>query len=149
MKKNKKRFIIAIISLIVIIVGLFVYNFFFKSKLIELNVDEIIEKMNNKESFVLCVSQTECEHCRNYKPKLEKIAVEYDIDLFYIDINKYKKEEIDSFKKKITFDGSTPVTAFIIDGEETSASTRINGDAKKSNVIEKLKKFGFIEEKKN
>ena len=53
---------------------------------------------------------------------------------------------IDEFKKNVTFDGSTPVTAFIIDGEETSASTRICGDAKKNKVIDKLKKYGFIEE---
>lgn len=146
MKKNKKIFIIAIIFLILIIGGLLVYNFFIKNKLIELNVDEVIEKINNKESFVLCISQTECEHCNNFKPKLKKIVSEYKIDIFYIDINKYEQEDVNKFKKEITFDGNTPVTAFIINGEEPSASTRINGDVKYSKIIDKFKKFGFIEQ---
>ena len=146
MKKSKKGYIIAVISLIVIIGGLLVYNYFNKNKLIELDVTEVLEKIESKDSFVLCISQTTCTHCASYKPKLKEISKEYDIEINYIDIDKYEKDEIDEFKKNVTFDGSTPVTAFIIDREESSASTRIFGDAKKSKVIDKLKKFGFIEE---
>lgn len=146
MKKNKKIFNVAVICLVVVIGGLLIYNFFFKSSLIELDVDEVIEKIDNKESFVLCISQTTCTHCASYKPKLEKISNNYDIEIFYIDIDKYKQEEINEFKKYISFDGSTPVTAFIKDGEETTASNRIFGDSSYTKIVNKLKKFGFIEE---
>lgn len=144
MKNKKNHFGIAIAALIIIICGLFVYNYFIKSNLIELDVDEVVEKINNKESFVLCISQTTCNHCASYKPKLEKISKNYDIELFFIDIDKYKEEEINEFKKNISFDGSTPVTAFIIEGEEKTASNRIFGDSTYTKIVDKLKKTGFI-----
>ena len=146
MKKKNKGFIIAIVCLVFIVGSLLVYSYSNKSKFIELDVNQVLEKYNNKESFVLCISQTTCSHCASYKPKLEKISREYDIELFYIDIDKYDDNKISEFKKSVSFDGSTPVTAFIVDGEEPTASNRIFGDAKKNKVIEKLKKFGFIEE---
>ena len=48
MENKKNIFIIAIILLIIIIGGLFIYNYFNKSKLYELNVDKVIEKFNHK-----------------------------------------------------------------------------------------------------
>lgn len=144
MKKN--YFIIASIFLGLIIGGLFIYNLFFKSSLTELNINEVIEKINNKDSFVLCISQTNCPHCAEYKPKLEKASNNYDIEIFYIDINKYDKEKINEFKKYISFDGSTPVTAFITDGEEGTASNRIFGDTSYDKIVKKLKSTGFINE---
>lgn len=145
-KRKNKIFTIAVISLILIIGGLFIYSFFYQSNLKELNVDEVIEKINNKESFVLCISQTTCAHCASYKPKLEKASNNYNIEIFYIDIDKYEQEEINEFKKNISFDGSTPVTAFIIDGEETTASNRIFGNSSYDKIVSKLKSNGFIEE---
>ena len=47
-------------------------------------------------------------------------------------------------KKLVTFDGSTPVTAFIVDGEEITASNRIFGDSSYEKIVKKLKNNGFI-----
>lgn len=146
MKKKKNFLAIAIIALAIIIGGLVVYNLFFKNNLTSLTVDEVIEKINNKDSFVLCITQTTCTHCNSYKPKLEKVSENYDLEIFYIDIDKYEQEEINNFKKYISFDGSTPVTAFIKDGEETTASNRIFGDTSYDKIVKKLKNNGFIEE---
>lgn len=146
MKVKNKNFIIAIICLMVVVGGLILYIFLNKNNLVELTVDEVIEKINNKESFVLCISQTTCSHCDSYKPKLEDVANKYGIKLFYIDIDKYKKDEISNFKKYITYDNSTPVTAFIIDGVEPTASNRIIGNSNYSKIVTKLKNAGFINE---
>lgn len=144
MDKKNTFFIVAIISFIVIIGALIWFNSTNESKLIELNIEDIIEKVNNKESFVLCISQTTCSHCASYKPKLDKISKEYDIEIFYIDIDKYGEDGESELKKYISFDGSTPVTAFIKNGEETTASNRIFGDSSYDKIVEKLKKTGFI-----
>jgi len=145
MKKN--IFLVAsIIVLIFIITILGINKYSTRSRLIELNVDDVIEKVNNKESFVLCISRTDCSHCMDYKPKLEKITREYDIEIFYIDIDKYEQDDVTEFKKNISFDGSTPVTAFIIDGNETTASNRIFGNSSYDKIIDKLKDTGFINE---
>lgn len=147
MKKNNKIFVVFIGLFVIIVLFFILFNCFNKSNLIELSVNDVIEKVNNKDSFVLCISRTDCSHCRSYKPKLEKISKEYDINIYYIDIDKYTKEQQSEFKKVISFDGSTPVTAFIVDGDETTSSNRIFGNLSNKKIIEKLEKHGFIEKK--
>lgn len=144
MKKKNLYLILTTIVLILIIFVLFINN---KNNLIELEVNDVIEKIDNKESFILCISATYCDHCNNYKPKLEKIAKEYDIKIYYIDFDKYNNEEQNKFKSYISFDGSTPVTVFIKKGEENTTSNRINGDISSYKIIEKLKINGFIDNK--
>lgn len=144
MENRKNIFVIAIISLIAIIGGLFIYNYFNKSKLYELTVDEVIEKINNKENIILCISRTNCSHCQDYKPKLDKISKKYNLEIFYIDIDKYGDEKESEFKKYISFDGSTPVTVFIKNGEEKTVSNRIFGNTNYDKIIKKFKKEGFI-----
>lgn len=144
MNKKNTFFVIVIIVFIGIIGSLIWFNYTNESKLIELNVDEVIEKVNNKETFVLCISQTTCSHCASYRPKLDKISKQYDIELFYIDIDKYGQDGETELKKYISFDGSTPVTAFIKNGEEPTASNRIFGDSSYDKIVEKLEKNGFI-----
>jgi thiol-disulfide isomerase/thioredoxin len=92
----------------------------------------------------LCISRTTCTFCDSFKPKLEKLGNEYDIEVFYIDIDKYSDEKYQEFKKYISFDGSTPVTAFIKNGEETTASNRISGNASYEKIVSKFKNNGFI-----
>ena len=60
----KKKFIligILIITIFMIVVILITS----KSNLISLNYDEIIQKINNSESFVLCITATDCIHCQD------------------------------------------------------------------------------------
>lgn len=146
--KKSKFFIFAIILLVLIVTSLIVNNYFSATgSLIELNVDDVIYKVKNKEDFVLCISQTTCSHCASYKPKLEKISKEYDLEIFYIDIDKYNDDKKNEFRNYVSFDGSTPVTAFIKNGEEATSSNRIFGNLSTDKVIEKFKKNGFIKEK--
>ena len=49
------------------------------------------------------------------------------------------------FNNLISFDGGTPVTIFIKNGEEKTTATRIEGDVSTDKIIDKLKKNGFID----
>lgn len=140
----KKTNNIILISAIVITILIILFLAIGKSKegnLLELNLNNLKEKMENKETFVLCISKTTCSHCNDYKPKLKSIASEYNIDIYYIDVDKYNEEE---FSNLISFDGSTPTTIFIKNGDEETTSNRINGDVSKSKIIDKLKSNDFI-----
>lgn len=140
----KKTNNIILISAIVITILIILFLAIGKSKegnLLELNLNNLKEKMENKETFVLCISKTTCSHCNDYKPKLKSIANEYNIDIYYIDVDKYNEEE---FSNLISFDGSTPTTIFIKNGDEETTSNRINGDVSKSKIIDKLKSNDFI-----
>lgn len=105
-----------------------------------------MEKVNNKENFILCVSATYCSHCQDYKPKLKKVANDYNILIYYIDIDELNEDEYDKFKKEFSFDGGTPTTIFFKKGKETTTATRIEGNVSTEKIITKLKANGFINE---
>ena len=143
--KNKKNIIyitIAIFSIIIISTILYIN----KTNLIELNYSEIIEKIENKDTFVLCISATNCVHCQDYKPKLEKISKDYDITIYYINKDTIEDEKYREFKSKLSFDGGTPTTIFFINGEEKTTANRIEGNVRTEKIINKLKNNGFITE---
>ena len=146
MKKNNNLiWIIAIVILVLLLAFLIINKAISKGNLVELTYDEFTEKIDNEESFVLCVSRTTCSHCATYKPKLENVAKDYGIDLYYIDIDKYSDEEQEEFVKVINFNDTTPTTVFLKNGKETTASNRINGDVSTSRIIDKLKSNDFID----
>lgn len=142
--KNKKKNIIICIILLIIGFSIGYSIFTIDNNLVKLNYNEIIEKLDNKETFILCISRTTCIHCNNYKPKLKKVASKYNIKIYYTNVDNYTKKELEDFSSRISFDGSTPVTLFIKDGEEKTTATRIEGDVSVNKIIDKLKKNSFI-----
>lgn len=144
MKSKTFKLILGILIIIFvgIIIGYFIFNK--NNNLIKLDYKDIVNKIDNKESFVLCVSRTTCSHCQSYKPKLQKVANKYNIKIYYTDIDTYNKDELNDFNFRITFDGGTPVTLFIKNGEEKTTATRIIGDVSSEKIIDKLKKNDFI-----
>lgn len=146
MKKRKSLIVISSAILIIVITAFICCNIYFDNKnFIKLSYNEILEKVNNKEDFVLCVSASECTHCKSYKPKLRKISKDYDIKIYYTDIDKFGDKDYDEFKEIFSFDGGTPTTIFFKEGEEKTTATRIEGDISMEKTIDKLKKNGFIE----
>lgn len=143
--KDKNKYIITFIIGIIILLLLIIYgiSYFSNGNLKELKSNDVIEKIKNKEDFVLCIAQTTCSHCEMYKPKLKKIANKYDIFIYYINIDKLTKEEEKEFNKYIYTDG-TPVTIFFKNGEEETTANRINGNASSKKIENTLKKYNFI-----
>ena len=141
MKNNKNLLFIGAIILFLLIIFWLIISNINKTELTEITYDQLVTKINNKDSFILCISRTTCSHCNDYKPKLNEVAKENGITIYYIDVDKYDEEE---FSNLISFDGSTPTTIFVKNGEEETTSNRINGDVTKSKIIEKLKSNGFI-----
>ena len=143
----KKKKYLLIVSILIVILGIIIGYFLFSmnDNLVRLSYDEIMEKIDNKESFILCISRTTCSHCNVYKPKLRKVANKYDIKIYYTDVDKYSKNDLKDFNSKISFDGGTPTTLFIKNGEEKTTATRIEGDVSIEKIVDKLKKNGFID----
>ena len=144
MKSKTFKLILGILIIIFvgIIIGYFIFNK--NNNLVKLDYKDIVNKIDNKESFVLCVSRTTCSHCQSYKPKLQKVANKYNIKIYYTNIDTYNKDELNDFNSRITFDGGTPVTLFIKNGEEKTTATRIISDVSSEKIIDKLKKNDFI-----
>jgi len=140
----KKKVTILVSICLVVLVGAFIADMILgKTYFNEIKYKEVIEKIENDESFVLVVSQTNCVHCASYKPKIEKVANKYKLNIYYIDVDLLNDTENEKFSSYINYDG-TPITVFIKNGEETSIATRINGDASIEKIERKLKSNGFI-----
>ena len=146
MEKIKKRvFIIVLFCLVILIGAVIVDRIIGKSYLKEIKYNEVVDKINNKESFVLLLSQTTCSHCMDFKPKLEKVANKYKINIYYLETDILSEKDNDELKHKyFSFEG-TPTTVFVIKGEEKTAATRIEGDVSSEKIISKLKSNGFID----
>ena len=145
MNKKKNLIIISIstVLLIVIISLLLVNNS--NNNFIRLNYNKVKEMINNKETFTLCISRTTCTYCQSFKPKLKDISKKYDIKIYYIELDKESKENQEDLLELLSFDGKTPTTIFIKDGEETTSANRIKGDSSKTQIINKLKSNKIIE----
>ena len=59
----------------------------------EIGYDNLMKKINNKESFVLMIGSSSCTHCDEFKLTLEEINKKYPINIQYIDIYKIKDAE--------------------------------------------------------
>ena len=115
------------------------------SYLIELTYDELAEKIENKDSFMLVFTQTQCSHCIEYKPTLKRILAKHDFYAYEIVLDKLSKSEKAKLND-IANVSSTPTTVFIIDGEEVNSTSRLIGSQTEEKLMKKLKYYGYITE---
>ncbi len=140
---KKKILILVSICLVILIGGIIYDNIASKTYFNEIKYKDVIKKLDNKDTFILLISQTTCTHCLEYKPKLETVANDEKVSVYYIEYDLLNKEEAENFNKRISFSG-TPTTVFFKNGEEKTAATRINGSASIEKIKAKLKSNGFI-----
>lgn len=111
----------------------------------EINLTTLQDKINNKDKFVLVVTQTGCSHCIAYLPVLEEIGEEYHLKFYDINITNLSTDEKTDFNKIVRISG-TPTTIFYTNGEEQSTTTRLVGEKTKDKIITRLKSEGYINE---
>lgn len=111
--------------------------------LIEISYDDLATKIENKDSFVLYVGRTTCSHCKDFKPILEKVVNEYDLDVYYIDLDNVSNAKYNAVLKKIDGEG-TPTTVYIEKGK-TLSSPRIEGARDYDTIVEFFKDLNILE----
>ena len=141
----KKNLIIVCTIILIAILGilLFINSKGNKYGLFELKYDDVIEKFNNKEDFVLVINQTSCAQCISYKPVLRSVSKKYKIKTYYIDADLLNDKETEELKKYVSY-SDTPSTLFIKDGTESTRANRIVGEASEEKIVSKLKQNNFI-----
>ncbi len=140
----KNKFLIIISIIIIVLVGLIILLSEDEEKyLSEITYNELVEKINNEEDFILYIKQTNCGHCQNFTPNLQKVLTNYKIKAFYLNLTNLEQENKKDFYELIPVDG-TPVVYFYEKGEQLP--TKIDGYKEKSVIIRKLKNLGYIEE---
>lgn len=142
--KQRNQLLLAIITITILIIIL-PYKFNNNSNsgsLEKITQKELIKKQENKEDFILIISRTDCSHCISYKPKIEQIAKDYNLTIYYINIDKLSNTE--QFLADYKLSNATPITLFFKNGKETSILNRLEGDLSAKKVKEQFKKMGFI-----
>ena len=148
----KKKYIL-LIGFIILLLVIFVYivHSTLKDKeskkdyITYITINELKEKIKNKDNFVLVFTQEGCSHCSTYHEVINNVAKEYDIKIYDINLTDVKNEDVADLNKIATISG-TPTTLFYINGEEQTTLNRINGSISKTNLVNKLKKMGYIKE---
>jgi thioredoxin-related protein len=151
MKNIKRNLWLCVIILLVIILGVFlVYKLAFKNdsdgsdSVISIGISDLENKIENKDTFILVITQTDCSHCKQYLPELRRTLKKYDIVAYELDVQKLDSDEKTTLAKYVNFSG-TPTTLFYTDGEEKTTLNRLVGYAAESKIVERLKSLGYIE----
>lgn len=145
--KKKWIFLISIFVLAISLAGILFFALKpSKNNIILISGKEVLEKLKNKETFILVRTQDGCNHCEEYKPILNRVLIENDINAYELNSTNLRKEEkeIQQEIDKLFNISGTPTTIFINDGEEQITINRIVGTTTYSNLKEKLKERGFI-----
>lgn len=144
-----KKWILLISGILaIIIVGtiLFFSSKPSKNNIITISGQELLEKIKKEESFILIRTQDGCSHCEEYKPILNRVLTENNIQAYELNSTKLKEESQETKNEidKLFNISGTPTTIFINEGKEQTSINRIVGSATYSNLKEKLKERGFI-----
>lgn len=116
-----------------------------KSNITSISYDELQNKIDNKDTFVLYVGSSSCSHCSAYKPVLEKVLKKYNINIFYIDVGVLSEAKYNAVMRKVDGDG-TPTTVYIEKGK-TKTSPKIVGFNEYGGdevIVKFFKKIGYI-----
>lgn len=149
MKNIKNNGLLYVIVVLVILLGVFlIYKLAFvhneESKLIDIKVADLETKINNKEDFVLVISQTGCSHCEQYLPELDRTLKAVDYNAYVLNISGISSEESQTLSKYANFSG-TPTTLFFNEGIEKTTLNRFVGYASQAKITERLKSLGYID----
>ena len=106
--KNKNIFLGVIIILLIVLGSSLIYTLAFKnmgkdSNLISLSVSELEAKINNKDTFILVITQTGCSHCEQYIPELNRTLKKNNLTAYKLNITELNKEKIKQFSKGLLF----------------------------------------------
>ena len=94
------------------------------SYLSKLNYKKLMTKLDNKESFVLYLTN-EDESGLTLKNTLQTVSKDNNIKCFYLNTDNLDEDELDSLKEKITFEDSN-IISFIKEGKENTVLARID-----------------------
>lgn len=132
-----------ILLILAVFLLIFTYGCNKKEHIIEISTDEFLNKIENKESFALYIGNENCSYCVAYKPTLEQVLNDYNIDIYHLDNSKLTSEDYNKINPIINVQ-STPTIVFIKNGQEKSTLDRIIGKVSYEKTVNKFKKNGII-----
>ena len=112
----------------------------------EVSLSELYNKVENKETFILELSQDGCGHCAAFNPVFKEVLANYQITAYYLNIGKISENDYYKFLEDFNNNESlgTPTVMFFTEGHEKTSMNRIIGNASEKELIRKLTQNGYI-----
>lgn len=140
MKKHLGLIIFLIIIIALVVVAI-VFSEDETEYIKEISLNDVIDKQEDKDSFILYIKQTDCEHCKEFTPTLMSVLRENDIKAYALNLTDLTEEEMEIYTDTFDVNG-TPTVLFFDEGNESLI--RIEGAQSKAKVESKLESTGFI-----
>lgn len=140
MKKHLGLIIFLIIIIALVVVAI-VFSEDETEYIKEISLNDVIDKQEDKDSFILYIKQTDCEHCKEFTPTLMSVLRENDIKAYALNLTNLTEEENEIYTDTFDVNG-TPTVLFFDEGNESLI--RIEGAQSKAKVESKLESTGFI-----
>ena len=117
---------------------------FSKGEVVTAYADEVLEKLENKESFIVYVGYDDCQSCKEFKPILNQLIENYDITIYYLPTDdKQTEDQLNEIQYNYFYRMYwTPTTYIVEDGEVISIKEQL---IEYEELVEWLKEYGKIE----
>lgn len=139
---KKYKWLIAFIALIIALVVVAIVFSQDEGKYIhDISLNEVVNKIEDKESFILYIKQTDCEHCKTFTPNFISVLSQNNIEAYSLNISNLSEDENTTYSELFDVEG-TPTVLFFNDGNESLI--RIEGEQTKAKIKSKIESAGFI-----
>ena len=117
---------------------------FSKGQVVTAYADEVLEKLENKESFIVYVGYDDCQSCKEFKPILNQLIENYDITIYYLPTDdKQTEDQLNEIQYNYFYRMYwTPTTYIVEDGEVIAIKEQL---IEYEELVEWLKEYGKIE----
>ena len=117
---------------------------FSKGEVVTAYADEVLEKLENKESFIVYVGYDDCQSCKEFKPILNQLIQNYDITIYYLPTDdKQTEDQLNEIQYNYFYRMYwTPTTYIVEDGEVLAIKEQL---IEYEELVEWLKEYGKIE----
>lgn len=138
----KKYLWIIILLAVIITLGVLVIVFSPNKSLEEIKYQEIQNKIEKKDTFILYIKSTDCEHCKAFTPTFTEVLSKYKLKAYTLNIANLSDKEYNKYEDDFSDVEGTPTVLFYKNGEKQMIT--IEGEQPKAKVTSKLKTAGFI-----
>ena len=139
---KKYKWLIAFIAVIIALVVVAIVFSQDEGKYIhDISLNEVVDKIEDEESFILYIKQTDCEHCKAFTPDFISVLSQNNIQAYSLNISNLSEDENTTYSELFDVEG-TPTVLFFNDGNESLI--RIEGEQTKAKIKSKIESAGFI-----
>ena len=139
---KKYKWLIAFIAVIIALIVVAIVFSEDEGKYIkDISLNEVVDKIDNKDSFILYIKQTDCEHCKSFTPNFISVLSKNNIKAYSLNISNLSEEENTTYSELFDVEGTSTVLFF---DKGNESLIRIEGEQTKAKIKSKIEAAGFI-----